>query len=267
MSKKCCGIIYNEDEKFCTKCGKKLVDIEENQQLSQEAEVKEEAAKAEEPIKISEEEAQKKLDAMNLPIMNIEEIDKLTADIMGNTKKDKAETDKDTNSDELISNIEESNIEKDKEAETEAVTEEAKTEGTGNVESEKKNAKEVFDEDDDEDEEDENKASVGLKIFGFLSLLVMFAAIGVVVLGLIFVMFNPFYKKYDAGQIVIYPEIGTDTDGVDQNMYPLLPGIVLDKEEVATQTSAQGNVSEATPSDATRTDAEDDIEETETSEE
>lgn len=89
MSKKCCGIIYKNNEKFCTLCGKSLQDAEE----------------------VVDE----------LPILDLEEVEKITAGLLGEEQQ-KTETDSPgeaTQTQEESLQVEKSEAEKDnKEATT-----------------------------------------------------------------------------------------------------------------------------------------------------
>ncbi len=264
MSKKCCGIIYSQDEKFCTMCGKKLEDIEERVECEEAEAAQKEVVEPDEDVEsvsqLSEAEAQKKLDAMDLPIMNLEEIEKLTADIMGVSKEETEKPSADTGE------IEKKTDTKNKEAEDVADEDAGGADGSIEAEVNTEKADKVEDiektkdshDDEEDDEDDENEASVGLKIFGWLSLLVMFAAIAAVVLAFIFVMFKPFYKDYDAGKKVVYPEIASDSDVTNQETRPTMSQVVLDEVTTEEVVQTEASPTDATPSDADTTDESED---------
>ena len=220
MSKKCCGIIYNENEKFCTRCGKPLIDTPEE----------------ETPL-----------------VLDMSEVDKIAASVRGELEKEQ-EAKEETVSEETFK--EQTNQEESQEEQTVAVEETAsQVETTNSGEEEVQLPSDDSEEDDgedDDDDDDDGKASVGLKLFGTLMIIIMLASIAAVGLGIYFVKLNPYYKNHNINAPVVYEGVATDTDVNNVELTPLLTPVSI---EVQTSTDA---VEET----ATVTDAED-TEETE----
>ncbi|MBQ8317094.1 MAG: zinc ribbon domain-containing protein [Lachnospiraceae bacterium] len=220
MSKKCCGIIYNENEKFCTRCGKPLIDTPEE----------------ETPL-----------------VLDMSEVDKIAASVRGEMEKEQ-EAKEETVSEETFK--EQTNQEESQEEQTVAVEETAsQVETTNSGEEEVQLPSDDSEEDDgedDDDDDDDGKASVGLKLFGTLMIIIMLASIAAVGLGIYFVKLNPYYKNHNINAPVVYEGVATDTDVNNVELTPLLTPVSI---EVQTSTDA---VEET----ATVTDAED-TEETE----
>ena len=220
MSKKCCGIIYNENEKFCTRCGKPLIDTPEE----------------ETPL-----------------VLDMSEVDKIAASVRGELEKEQ-EAKEETVSEETSE--EQTNQDESQEEQTVAVEETAsQVETTNSGEEEVQLPSDDSEEDDgedDDDDDDDGKASVGLKLFGTLMIIIMLASIAAVGLGIYFVKLNPYYKNHNINAPVVYEGVATDTDVNNVELTPLLTPVSI---EVQTSTDA---VEET----ATVTDAED-TEETE----
>lgn len=231
MSKKCCGIIY-KDEKFCTMCGKPLQDVLDMEEVEKiAASVRgdisaSEAAKEEEKVK---EEVKEEFIEVN------------AEEISEDTKKEEgasevvAEAENDKNNDVKL------------EDEKEVTPEEEP-----NKEEAQDNKEEEEAEEDDDEEEDDGTASAGLKFFGTLMIILMFAAIAFVGLGVYFVMLNPFYKNHNINEPVIYEQVSTDTDVTNIQTRPGL--IPVNIEQATPEDSTTEAVSTAT--DATESDAE-----------
>ena len=220
MSKKCCGLIYNENEKFCTRCGKPLIDTPEE----------------ETPL-----------------VLDMSEVDKIAASVRGELEKEQ-EAKEETVSEETSE--EQTNQDESQEEQTVAVEETAsQVETTNSGEEEVQLPSDDSEEDDgedDDDDDDDGKASVGLKLFGTLMIIIMLASIAAVGLGIYFVKLNPYYKNHNINAPVVYEGVATDTDVNNVELTPLLTPVSI---EVQTSTDA---VEET----ATVTDAED-TEETE----
>ncbi|MBR3835119.1 MAG: hypothetical protein IKJ73_12425 [Lachnospiraceae bacterium] len=246
MSKKCCGIIYNENEKFCTTCGKPLKDLPD--------------------------------------ILDMAEVDRIAASVMGENTADTPKVQEESKSEET---------EKTDSVQQDTVTQESKVDDVADEYSDKesdeipvqdeqeqddnkeeKHKDKSSDENEDEDEEDEEEyddgtASAGLKFFGTLMILLMLAAIAAVVLGVYFIMLNPFYKNHDVNKPVVYEQMATDTDVTNIQSRPALIEVSI---EPATPIDASSE-DIATDGDATATDAteesddDDDNEDDEASEE
>ncbi len=220
MSKKCCGIIY-KDEKFCTMCGKPLVDLPD-----------------------IEEQEDTKVDTPE--ILDMAEVDKIAASVMG----DGTETDEEEakNSDSELSD----KVEKTAETaeSSESIDAEEATEST-DAPVELKDEKEEEADDEDEEEDDET-ASVGQKFFGTLMILLMLAAIAAVGLGVYFIWLNPFYRNHDINNPVVYEQMATDTDVTNIQTKPVLSEVSI---EIATPVDASSE-DMATEGDASTTDTE-----------
>ncbi len=220
MSKKCCGIIYNENEKFCTRCGKPLIDTPEE----------------ETPL-----------------VLDMSEVDKIAASVRGEMEKEQ-EAKEETVSEETFK--EQTNQEESQKEQNVAVEETASQVETTNPGEEEvqlpSDDSEEDDGEDDDDDDDDGKASVGLKLFGTLMIIIMLASIAAVGLGIYFVKLNPYYKNHNINAPVVYEGVATDTDVNNVELTPLLTPVSI---EVQTSTDA---VEET----ATVTDAED-TEETE----
>ena len=220
MSKKCCGIIYNENEKFCTRCGKPLIDTPEE----------------ETPL-----------------VLDMSEVDKIAASVRGELEKEQ-EAKEETVSDETSE--EQTNQDESQEEQTVAVEETAsQVETTNSGEEEVQLPSDDSEEDDgedDDDDDDDGKASVGLKLFGTLMIIIMLASIAAVGLGIYFVKLNPYYKNHNINAPVVYEGVATYTDVNNVELTPLLTPVSIE-----VQTSA-----DAVEETATVTDAED-TEETE----
>lgn len=172
MSKKCCGIIYSDDEAVCKICGESL----ENAEIVQEESV----------INDSE------------PIQEETEIN--------NELKEKTK-------------------EEIKEDSKEKIKEEVKEE----VKEEKKETSTFVFEDDDE----ENKASVGHKVFGVISILLVLTVFAMIGLCVYFLIISPFYAKDASDTPSVYPEISTVTDASITGIRETVP-----YTEVSTSTDA-----------------------------
>lgn len=214
MSKKCCGIIYNENEKFCTRCGKPLIDTPEE----------------ETPL-----------------VLDMSEVDKIAASVRGELEKEQ-ETKEETVSEEASE--EQTNQDESQEEQTVAVEEAAsQAENTKPSEEEVQPPSDDSEEDDgedDDDDDDDGKASVGLKLFGTLMIIIMLASIAAVGLGIYFVKLNPYYKNHNINAPVVYEGVATDTDVNNVELTPLLTPVSIELqtstdavEETATVTDAE----------------------------
>lgn len=249
MSKKCCGIIYNENEKFCTMCGKSLAELpdvlvtedatavaDNNKEEVKPGEVKPEEIKEDstetdvkgEDVKL--EEAQAEVDNIQLgkstmPDIDMAEVDRIAASVAATDDTKEPEPESDTLSKNALE--------------------------TENADIASEHKEEPEEEDDDEDDEDDGTASAGLKFFGTLIILLMIASIGAVGLGVYLMMLNPFYRNHDINNPVVYEEMATDTDVTNIETRPVLAEVSLPS---ATETDAALD-EEATETDATETDA------------
>ena len=214
MSKKCCGIIYNENEKFCTRCGKPLIDTPEE----------------ETPL-----------------VLDMSEVDKIAASVRGELEKEQ-EAKEETVSEETSE--EQTNQDESQEEQTVAVEETAsQVETTNSGEEEVQLPSDDSEEDDgedDDDDDDDGKASVGLKLFGTLMIIIMLASIAAVGLGIYFVKLNPYYKNHNINAPVVYEGVATDTDVNNVELTPLLTPVSIELqtstdavEETATVTDAE----------------------------
>ena len=168
MSKKCCGIIYSDDEAVCKICGESL----ENAEIVQEESV----------INDSE------------PIQEETEIN--------NELKEKTK---------------------------EEIKEDSKEKIKEEVKEEKKETSTFVFEDDDE----ENKASVGHKVFGVISILLVLTVFAMIGLCVYFLIISPFYAKDASDTPSVYPEISTVTDASITGIRETVP-----YTEVSTSTDA-----------------------------
>lgn len=221
MSKKCCGIIYKDNEKFCTMCGKSLKDAEEvNSEIPSE-----------------------------LPILNMEEVEKITAELLNDKKEDEKQDTQESTVDESVT----------AEPEAAPVEPESKSEVNSEVAEAKKEKNDENADDDNEDDEDDGQASPALKAFGTFMIVLLIASIVAVGLGVYFIMVNPFYRNHDINNPVIYDETATDTDINNIVERPSLAPVTIEDptteavEEVATEQDAEAETQ-------TETDAEEDEE-------
>ncbi len=252
MSKKCCGIIYNENEKFCTMCGKSLKELPEYVENAEAAatkapEAKPAPAEAKAPeakpapaednkpkAKSAEEKTEQKPEQP--VVLSIEEIDKIAASVeAGQPKEAEAEE-----------------PEVKEEEPTEPASDKEETKEKPEDKDKTKEADSQEEEEDDEEDEDDGTASPGLKFFGTLMILIMLASILAVGLAIYFVVLNPFYRNHDINNPVVYEEMSTDTDVNNIATRPALVEVSLDQ---GTATDAEDEL--ATASDATDTDASD----------
>lgn len=232
MSKKCCGIIYSENEKFCTKCGKPLVEVSDE----------------ETPI-----------------VLDMAEVDKIAASVLGEVEKTKEQSSKEITPEinqEITTPAENVDIGVNQTEEDIVAQEQTTIAEVADVQSESSGEQpqgnqdvsgDEDEDDDDEDEEDDGKASPTLKFFGTLMTLLMLASIVAVGLGIYFVKLNPFYKDHNINEPVVYEGVATDTDVNNVELSSLLTPVSI---EVQTPTDAEVEV--ATSTDATSADAVDD---------
>ncbi len=227
MSKKCCGIIY-KDEKFCTMCGKPLqdvLDMDEVEKIAASVLGEKGTAKEEEEVKTENKEEIKEESKED-----IKEVEKATAEVAETVSENASE---------------ENNTEESPEAQRKDTPQ-------------KEENQENEEDDEDDEEEDDGTASVGLKFFGTLMILLMLASIALVGLGVYFIMLNPFYRNHDINNPVVYEQMSTDTDVTNIQTRPLLTSVSL---EIATPedstTEEMATNSDATETDATETDATD----------
>lgn len=233
MSKKCCGIIY-KDEKFCTLCGKPLQDVLDMEEVE-------------------------KIAASVRGDMTVPEVEKKEEEIK---EEPKEEIKEELGASEQVVEAEaekasETKLEEEKEVKPE---EEAKKEDT-----EKAEVAEIAEGDEDEDDEDEDEddgtASAGLKFFGTLMILLMFAAIAAVGLGIYFIMLSPFYKNHNINEPVVYEQVSTDTDVTNIQTRPgLIPVTIEQATPEDATTEAVSTDTDATETDAADEEASEDME-------
>lgn len=211
MSKKCCGIIYSQNEKFCTKCGKPLVEVPDE----------------ETPI-----------------VLDMAEVDKIAASVLGEAEKS-GEQESDKTEHETTESVESAEqLKEQAESIKEQDTKETKEAG-------KDQKSDTEDEDDDEDdEEDDGKASPALKFFGTLMILLMLASLVAVGLGIYFVKLNPFYKDHNINEPVVYEGVATDTDVNNVELSSLLTPVSIEVQTPTDAEVEVSTLTDATTTDA-----------------
>lgn len=246
MSKKCCGIIYNENEKFCTMCGKSLKELPDYDEKSEVDETEKPETKATEAKPAPAAETKKPEEKSEQPVvLSIEEIDKIAASVGSGQPKD-AEAKEEVPSEPA------SNSDSDKEETKDSLEDKVKEKESDSQEEEE--------EDEDEEEEDDGTASPALKFFGTLMILIMIASILAVGLAIYFVVLNPFYKNHDINDPVVYEEMSTDTDVNNIVSRPALVEVSLDQGTATDAYDELATASDATDTDASDTDSSEDME-------
>lgn len=254
MSKKCCGIIYSENEKFCTMCGKSLSELPDIEDIKkQTAETENSGIKPEEATVVEEKSEETKTAEDKAEETNTEE-GKNEETITVEEKTDESKVEKS----EILDMAEVERIAASVEAKG-THTDESIEDDSQNKEADKKDSKEQLEE-EDEEEDDDGTASTGLKIFGSFVILLMIASIVAVGLGVYFILLNPFYRNHDITTPVIYEEMSTDTDVTNIATRPALVEVSIAPETATDSVVEDATVTDATATDATDMDASEDME-------
>lgn len=224
MSKKCCGIIYSDNDKVCKICGKPLTDDE------------------------------KDLDIDDITAM----VDKITKEAEGiGNEKAAEETYEDVDAYEDADAFDEAAEETETLTENEApggVTEEKKP-PKADMPAKKKDVPKNLPEMSETVEEalserlQKDKASKGIKVAGVLFMALSIVGLALVGLCVYSMVFNPYYDKNDEHFPLDYPEISSASDAYEMS----------EKLELMTDTDASATDASATDAvtdDAENTDAE-----------
>lgn len=183
MSKKCCGMIYADEDTVCKICGKPLVQEEK------------EASDTDK-------------DAVDYSKLK-EETDKVVADVL----RMQEEAEKNTAADAGLASDADSDADADSASDTDAAADAvpAEDEAAGETPA----ADEALAEESGEETpvRQPGKAPGGMKAVGILAIIAAVLGMAAIVLGIIFFVLFPEYGKHgNADAQIIFPEIATDAD-------------------------------------------------------